>query len=128
MNPLSLIGAFVITLALLSYGIGSISIQHFKLTTRGVLFFLTLGVLLDITAIMFMISGSNKGVFTFHGILGYSATTTMLIDLALIWRCFIKNGLDSVIQKSILLYSKIAYGWWLITYITGSLMVIWPKT
>lgn len=127
MNPLSLIGAFVITLALLSYGIGSISIQHFKLATRGVLFFLTLGVLLDIAAIIFMISGSNRGVFSFHGIIGYSATLTMVIDMALIWRCYFRNGLDSIIDKSVLLYSKIAYGWWLIVYITGSLLIIWPK-
>ncbi len=127
MNPLSLIGAFVITLALLSYGIGSISIQHFKHISRGILFFLTLGVLLDITAIIFMIYGSNKGVFSLHGILGYTATITILIDTALIWRCYLRNGLDSGIRKSILLYSKIAYGWWLIVYFTGSLLVIWPK-
>ncbi len=127
MNPLSLIGAFVITFALLSYGIGSISVQHFRLISRGVLIFLTLGVLLDFGAIIFMISGSNKGIFSFHGILGYSATLTMVIDVALIWRCYVRNGLDSGIKKSILLYSKISYGWWLIVYITGSLLIIWPQ-
>lgn len=127
MNPLSLIGAFVITLALLSYGIGSITVQRFKLVSRGVLFFLTLGVLLDFAAILFMISGSSKGMFTLHGILGYSATITMVIDVTLIWYSFMKNGLDSVIKNSILLYSKIAYAWWLIVYITGSLLVIWPQ-
>lgn len=127
MNPLSLIGAFVITLALLSYGIGSISVQHFRLISRGVLAFITIGVLLDLAAIIFMISGSTKGAFTRHGILGYSASITMVIDMALIWRCYFRNGLDSIINKSVLLYSKIAYGWWLIAYITGSLMIIWPK-
>lgn len=127
MNPLSLIGAFVITLALLSYGIGSIAMQHFKLISRGVLVFLTLGVLLDFAAIIFMISGSTKGAFTLHGILGYSATLTIVIDVAIIWRNFLTNGLDSVLAKSILLYSKIAYAWWLIVYFTGSLLIIWPQ-
>ena len=127
MNPLSLIGAFVITLALLSYGIGSISVQHFKLVSRGVLFFLTFGVLLDLTAIGFMISGSDKGVFSLHGILGFTASVTIVVDTALIWRSYLQNGIDSVINKSVLLFSKIAYAWWLIVYFTGSLLIIWPN-
>jgi hypothetical protein len=125
MNQLSIIGAFIITLALLSYGIGSISVQRFKIVTPGIIIFLTLGVFLDIVAVSLMIIGSSKGAFTTHGILGYTATLTMLIDVGLIWWCYFKNGLDSVIKKSILLYSKIAYAWWLIAYITGSLLVIW---
>jgi hypothetical protein len=125
MSLISIIGAFVITLALLSYGIGSIAVQRFKIVTPGVLIFLTLGVLLDVIAATFMIIGSNEGAFTFHGILGYSATLTMIIDLTLIWRCYLKNGFDSVIKKSTLLYSKFAYAWWLIMYITNSIMEIW---
>ena len=125
MNPLSIIGAFIITLALLSYGIGSIAVQRFKIVTTGIIIFLTLGVFFDVVAVTLMIMGSSKGAFTAHGILGYSATLTMLIDVSLIWRCYFKNGLDSVINKSVLSYSKIAYAWWLIAYITGSLLVIW---
>jgi hypothetical protein len=125
MNPLSIVGAFIITLALLSYGIGSIAVQRFKIVTPGVLIFLTLGVLLDITAVIFMIIGSSKGAFTAHGILGYSAMLTMIINLVLIWRYYFKNGFDSIINNSVLLYSKIAYGWWVIAYITGSALVIW---
>ncbi len=126
MNSLSLIGAFLITLSLLSYGIGSIAIIRFKIVTPGVLIFLTLGVLLDIVAVTFMIVGSNKGAFTPHGFLGYSAMLTMIINLILIWLWYFKNGFDSTINSSIIFYSKIAYAWWLITYITGSILVIWP--
>lgn len=125
MTSLSIIGAFVITLSLLSYGIASISIQRFKIVTPGVFVFLVLGVLLDLTAATFMIIGSSKGAFTPHGILGYSAMLTMIINLILIWWWYIKNGFDTIISNSILLYSKIAYGWWLIAYLTGSLLVIW---
>lgn len=125
MNSLSIIGAFVITLALLSYGIGSISIQRFKLITPGVLIFLTLGVALDFIAVTLMIIGSSRGAFTPHGILGYTAMLTMVINMVLIYFWYFKHGFDSVISKAILEYSKIAYAWWLITYITGSLLVIW---
>jgi len=125
MNSLAIVGAFIITLSLLSYGIGSIAVIRFKIVTPGALIFLTLGVLLDITAVTFMIVGSSKGAFTFHGILGYSAMLTMIINLILIWWWYFKNGFDTNISNSILLYSKIAYPWWLIVYITGSVLVIW---
>jgi len=125
MNFLAVVGAFIITLALLSYGIGSIAVVRFKIVTPGVLIFLVLGVLLDFVAVAFMIIGSSKGAFTLHGYLGYSAMLTMIINLILIWWWYLKNGFDTIISNSIILYSKIAYAWWLIVYITGSLLVIW---
>jgi len=125
MNPLSIIGAFIITLALLSYGVGSISVQRFKLVTPSVLIFLTLGVILDFTAIGFMIIGSRKDPFSFHGLLGYSAMLTMVLDTFFIWRFYLKNGFDVEISKNIVTYSKFAYSWWVIAYLTGSLLVIW---
>lgn len=121
----SVIGAFIITLALLSYGIGSISVQRLKLVTPGVLIFLSLGVLLDFVAVVFMILGSYTSPFYLHGFLGYSAILTMTIDLVLIWRFYLRNGMYAKISKPLITYSKIAYGWWLIAYITGSLLVIW---
>jgi hypothetical protein len=125
MNFLAVVGAFVITLALLSYGIGSIAVVRFKIVTPGVLIFFTLGVILDFVAVAFMIIGSGKGAFTLHGYLGYSAMLTMIINLILVWRWYLKNGFDTIISNWIIIYSKIAYAWWLIVYITGSLLVIW---
>lgn len=125
MNILSIIGAFIITLALLSYGIGSISVQRFKTVTPGAVLFISFGVVLDIIAVVFMISGSRNTPFSLHGFLGYSAILTMVVDLFFIWRSYRKNGWDSVISKPLITYSKIAYAWWIIAYITGSLLVIW---
>ncbi len=125
MYSLAIVGAFIITLALLSYGISSIAVQRFKIVTPSVLIFLTLGVLLDIVAVIFMIIGSTNSPFTYHGLLGYSAMLTMILNLILVWRCYFKNGFDSFIENSVLLYSKFAYAWWVIVYITGSLLVIW---
>ena len=125
MNPLAIIGAFIVTIAFLSYGIGNIAVQRFKIVTPGVLIFITLGVLMDFVAVTFMIIGSSKGAFTPHGILGYSAMFTMIINLILIWWWYLKNGFDSIINNWIILYSKIAYVWWIIAYITGSILVIW---
>jgi hypothetical protein len=125
MEPLAIIGAFIITLALLSYGIGSISVQRFKFITPSVLIFLTLGILLDITAVGFMIMGSDKGILSVHGLLGYSAMITMILDTFFIWRFYLKNGYDVEIPKKIITYTKYAYSWWVIAYLTGSILVIW---
>ena len=125
MKLVTLLGAILITFALLSYGIGFISIQRFKIITSGVLIFLSLGVLLDIVAVALMIAGTEKTPFSSHGLLGYSASILMIVNLILIWQIYIKTGMHSKIRKSVVTYSKFAFGWWVITYITGSLIVLW---
>ncbi len=125
MNVLSIVGAFIITFALLSYGIGSISIMRFKLMTPGVLFFLTLGLILDIAAVSFMIAGSDNSPFNIHGILGYSAVLLMLINVILVWKEYLGKGKNARISKFLVKYTRYAYFWWLIVYFTGSLLVIW---
>jgi hypothetical protein len=126
MNFLAVVGAFIITLSLLSYGIGSIAVVRFKIVTPGILVFLTLGVILDFVAVRMMFMNSENSLFSLHGILGYSAMLSMLINMVLVWRCYFERGLDSVISNPIIVYTKIAYAWWLIVYLTGSILVIWP--
>ncbi len=125
MNPLSLTGAFIISFALLSYGVSSISIQRFRLITPSVLIALSLGVLLDITAVGFMIAGSGLLPISLHGFLGFVAMLTMIIDAALIWKIYLKQGFDAEISTAVVTYTKYAYAWWLIAYFTGSILVIW---
>ena len=68
--------------------------------------------------------GSTNSPFTVHGFLGYSALLVMAIDIILIWRIYLRNGVKAKVERSLLLYAKLAYGWWVIAYITGSLLVI----
>jgi hypothetical protein len=125
MNPISLAGAFVITFSLLSYGIGSISLQRFKVVSTAVLVFLTVGIVLDIVAATLMIIGSENKPFSMHGFIGLSAIAVMLTDVVLLWRYFRKNGNEVTVEKPLLTFSKIAYLWWIIAYITGSVLIIW---
>ena len=83
-------GAFVITFSLLSYGIGSISLQRFKVVSTGVLVFLTIGIVLDIIAATLMIMGSENTPFSIHGFIGLSAIAVMFADIVLLWRYFRK--------------------------------------
>jgi hypothetical protein len=124
MNTLSIIGATIVTLALISYSIGIITEQVRKKIIPRVLIFITLGVVLDITATAFMILGSKNSPFTAHGFIGYSALFLMLIELVRIWRAYNKLGMGADVPKGVHLYSRYAYIWWVVAYITGSLIAM----
>ena len=123
MNTLLKIGTSVVFLALTSYSIAIITEQTKKILSKRVLLFLTLGVLLDITATVFMILGSSKGGLTLHGFIGYSSLLGMCTDAVLLWRLQLKNGTGTVVPRGIHLYSRYAYLWWVIAFITGGLLV-----
>lgn len=124
MLPLAKIAATVVTLALISYSIAIITEQRKRKVINLVLVFLTLGVMLDISATTMMIIVSENSPFTLHGILGYSSLTLMIIDAVLLWRFRTRHGAAEQVAKRLHLYSRIAYIWWVTAYITGSLMVM----
>lgn len=124
MNTLSIIGATIVTLALISYSIGIISEQLKKKIIPRVLIFITLGVILDVTATAFMILGSKNSPFTIHGFVGYSALFVMLIELMKIWATYNKLGMNADVPRGLHIYSRIAYIWWVVAYITGSLIAM----
>ena len=124
MLPLAKIAATVVTLALISYSIAIITEQRRRKVINRVLVFLTLGVLLDISATTMMIIVSENSPFTLHGMLGYSSLTLMVIDAVLLWRFRMRTSSSELVPKSLHLYSRIAYIWWVAAYITGTLMVM----
>ncbi|MFZ0282668.1 MAG: hypothetical protein WAL29_13540 [Bacteroidales bacterium] len=127
MKTASIIGSIVVTIALIFYTIGFINENKRKLVTSKVLFFYTIGITLDITATVFMIIGSSKGMVTLHGMIGYSSLLGMLTDTILLWRYNLKEGPQKYVSRAVHLYSRIAYIWWVIAYITGGLLVAISK-
>jgi hypothetical protein len=123
MNPTLIAGTRIGVLALIFYSIGIITEQRKHHITNLVLIALTIGIILDITATAFMIIGSPNSPFTLHGFLGYSALLAMLIDTIFVWRFRVANGNDSEVSKSLHFYSRYAYSWWVIAFISGSLLV-----
>jgi hypothetical protein len=123
MSIFSRIGATIVIFALTSYSIGIISEQRKKIITQKIILFMSLGVILDLTATVFMIIGSSKGMITIHGFLGYSSFLCMLIDTILLWRLRLNNGYNSPVSNGLHLFSRIAYSWWVIAFITGGLLV-----
>lgn len=124
MKTISMIGAAIVTLALIFYSIGVINEQIKRRITNTVLIFISIGVLFDISATICMIIGSTNTPFTLHGFLGYSALVGMLIDVIRIWRFRLKNDKTTMVPKSLHKYTLFAYLWWVIAYITGSLLVM----
>ena len=124
MKPLAMMAATVVTLALISYSIAIITEQRKRLVVGAVRLFLTLGVILDISATAMMITVSENSPFTLHGILGYSSLTLMVIDAVLLWRFYLKNGGSQQVSRPLHLYSRVAYIWWVAAYITGTMLVV----
>ncbi len=124
MNSLTVAGAIIISLSLLLYGIGFITIHQYKSVSLGVLTFLTLGILLNITAHVLMIIGSKGSLITAHSMLGFSSFLVMLIYVVFTWQKFFIKKAGAVLHKKFLTLSKLAYGLWVIAYIAGSLLAI----
>jgi hypothetical protein len=123
MKPVLMVGMTVVNLALISYAIGVIIEQRRHRVTAGVVTFLLAGVILDITATGCMITGSTQGLFTPHGILGYSSLVAMLTDTVLVWRFRLAHG-EAEVPRALHLYSRYAFVWWVVAYVTGAAMVM----
>jgi len=123
MRVISLVGSGIVTLALISYSIAIWREQSRRAADKRVLRFLTSGVILDITATTCMIIGSTSGPFTLHGSLGYSSLALMIIDTVLIWRLRLRKGINAPVPPGLNRYTRVAYIWWILAYITGALLV-----
>jgi hypothetical protein len=123
MRTASIIGSTIVTFALVFYSLGYFNERRKQLITTRVLLFYTIGVSLDITATIFMIIGSSKGLITLHGCIGYSSLLGMLTDTILLWRHSLKEGSGKKLSRGLQLFSGIAYTWWILAFITGGLLV-----
>lgn len=122
MNLTLFSGTFIVTIALISYSIAILTEQMKHTINKIVVFFLTMGLVMDIAATILMIAGSKNIPFTFHGLLGYSALATMLLDTILIWKIYLRNAINPEVPRNVHLYSRYAYVWWVVAYITGGIM------
>ena len=122
MNSVLMTGTVIVTGALVAYSIFIFAEQRQSVLTPFVLTALTLGILLDITATVVMIIGSRNIPITFHGVLGYSALTGMLVDTILIWRHWRSDKKNEPVPKGLQLYTRFAYGWWVLAYLAGGIL------
>jgi hypothetical protein len=117
-------GIIIVHLALISYGIAIFTQSWRKTMSKFVLTFLSLGVILDITATVCMVIGSPEGGLTLHGIIGYSSLTGMLIDTVQSYRYAAKHGIGVTTPDRFNKWSRYAYYYWIAAYITGAVLVM----
>lgn len=123
MQPITIFAVTVVNLALVAYGVGIVAEQRSHRVTARALFWLRLGVVLDVVATTAMILGSSSGPFTAHGFVGYSALAVMVVETSLAWRHRSRQG-DGEVPRWLHLYSRFAYGWWVVAYFTGAWLVM----
>ena len=123
MNPILITGTIIVNLALIFYGVGIVIEQRSRRVGRAVVSFLTAGVIFDLVATGCMIVGSSRGAFTAHGLLGFSSLAAMLLETGFAWRHRLRQG-DTEVPTWLHRYSRLAYGWWIVAYVTGFALVM----
>ena len=123
MSPILMAGTAIVNVALICYTIGIFIEQRQRRVTQRVLTFLTAGVIFDVVATGCMIAGSSSGPFTAHGLLGFSSLTAMLLETGFAWRHRSQAG-DAEVPTWLHRYSRLAYSWWVVAYITGAFLVM----
>ena len=122
MDPILRTAVIIVHAALLSYTVGVVLEQRSRRASRAVVSWLTVGVVCDVVATLGMIFGSTRGLLTLHGVLGYSALLGMTVDTARIWRHRLAHG-DEIVPRGLPLFSRFAYLWWVVAYVTGAALV-----
>lgn len=126
MKPILIAAVSIVHLALLCYTVGTVLQHRTRRAGPAVVGWLTAGVLFDVVATGCMIAGTERSLFTLHGWLGYSALAAMLVDTIRVGRHRLAHG-AAEIPRRLQLYSRYAYLWWLIAYLTGALLVALAK-
>ena len=124
MAEITKVGIFFVHFALIFYTLFIIYEGKDRRVTTRVILFITFAVLFDITATACMMIGTTRTYFTFHGILGYIGLLLMIIDFILLLKFRTKYGSETAITETLNKYSKIAYYWWLVAFITGVIVSI----
>jgi len=127
MDPVRMAAVLTVTIALTLYTVGTVKQQRSRRSTPGVRGWLTTGVAFDVTATALMIVASKSLTPTLHGLLGYSALAFMLTDTILMWRHARAQG-QAEVSKGLHVYSRVAYGYWVVAYFTGAAMVMAEKS
>jgi hypothetical protein len=113
----------IVNFALICYSAAVIAEQRTSLVSRGILIFLTAGVICDITSTILMIIGSRNTPITFHGVLGYTALAAMLVDTIIIWRYWTQHKTTFRVPSRLHLYTRAAFIWWVFAYIAGIMII-----
>lgn len=122
MKPIILLGISLVVLALGCYTIGFVTEQRDRRISAGVLGFLVVGVVLDLTATLCMILGTSRSLLTPHGLIGFSALAAMLALTVVAARHRGRNA-DAEVSGWLHTFARLAYGFWIVAFVSGAALV-----
>lgn len=123
MNEFTKIGIGIMVFALLFFSMGIIPAQFKRKISNCMLFYISLALILNIVASIFLFAGSEREWFSTHGALGYIALLVLMIVCLKIWNIRIKIGGQAEINEAVNLFLRFSYVWWLFTFFTGVVQV-----
>ena len=124
MLPFPIGGGILITLTLLLYGLGTVTVQRFKIVTRAILWFYMISSIMHISAYVIIASYRPDMKVEYHGIMSFISMFVLFTDTFNVWRFYFKHGRNSFFTKRILTFSKIAYAYWVFTYFVASIKLL----
>lgn len=122
MSHVIIAGVILIHIALVLYTVFIFKEHKHKRATKGVVGFITVAVIFDISATVCMMVGTSEQYFTLHGILGYTALTVMVIDAIFIWKHKLRHGSEVLFSDTLNRNSKLGYILWLVAFFTGEML------
>lgn len=124
MNSILITGISLVQAALITYTATFIIAYRKKNISKLFLNTLSIAVLFDITATIFMIAGSAKGFLTIHGLIGYTSLGMMLVKTVQFYLFTKKNGYTHAFSKKQLAIFTFIYIYWVLAYITGAVLIL----
>jgi len=125
MDLLAVLGAFIMTLAFLSFGIGSVTLERFRIVGIAVLLFYTMGLTFEVAAIILMAQSPSGKMGSWHVLIGIIVFLLMLVNTIWVWLNYFRKGFDGKVSKRLLTYTKTTFLIWVVAYLVGIAMVIW---
>ncbi len=125
MNPEVVVGAFLMTLAFLSLGIGSVSLERFRIVGTMVLIFMSTGVLFNAGAILLLFLKARTELYSIYGLSGFVSFLVVLVNTGWVWSVYARHGYDGKVSPRLVKYTKIAYAVWGVSYLSGMVFLIW---
>jgi len=126
MNPTLIRAVIVVTFALIFYSIAVLIEQRKSAISHGCWFFLTAGLVLDISSTILTINRVAENTHhhpRFYRLFGFDCHD----DRHNSGMAVLAQERDAQVPRGLNLYTRFAYGWWVIAYIAGAVIAMTLK-
>ncbi len=122
MKPIMIAGTGAITLSLILYSLALIPILKNRFILKKHVLLLSIGLIFELIAVIFMSIGSNHSLLsTQHGLTGLAGLFIMSCVLLLSWKTIIPKPNGLPLGEKLFFPFLLAYLLWIAAYISGAI-------